>query len=446
MRCVNPWVAGALVCAAATLFAEPAAASSHRDAPAITADPYADNTDVYAFLAGPAGAEELVILGNYMPLLIPGSGPNFWRFADDVIYGCHVDNNGDANVDVSFYFDFETEFTNPDSFLYNVGPITAPNDTTQQHRTTYDVIRLDWTYDSSGYLIDIDYDTLARDLDQAPWYVGQSTFPTDADYDAAADAAIASVPGEGMFFAGPRREYFYVDLEQTFDLLSYDATATNTTSDFNVMTLAMQLPLDRVGYNGERPDSVGDVQGTDAVGVYCNSARRRVTIRGGSRDEFSAIDLGHFVQVSRLGLPLISEVVVGVGTKDKFMRTAPGQDVDTIGGFVLDPELPVLFEALFGVECQDAPRNDLLALISPYGTQPADLLRLDIREGQTAADSGMPNGRTLLDDALDVMASAACDATAIPFNVPLGDGVDASDLPPPLATFPYLPRPLSGNP
>ena len=220
----------------------------------------------------------------------------------------------------------------------------------------------------------------------------------------------------------------------------------NTTSAFNVMTLAMQLPLDRVAADGERPDGVGDVEPADLVGVYCHASRRRVTIRGHSKENFHTFDFGHFVQVSRLGLPLISEVVVGVGTKDKFMRTYPSQDVDTIGGFVLDPELPVLFEALFGVECQDAPRNDLLALISPAGSQPADLLRINIREGQTAADSGMPNGRTLTDDALDVMASAACDATAIPFPVPLGDGVDGSDLPPPLTEFPYLPRPLSGNP
>ena len=420
-------------------------ASSHRDAPAITADPYADNTDVYAFLTGPSGSEELVILANYMPLLIPGSGPNFWRFADDVAYSCHVDNNGDADIDVSFYFDFETEFTNPDSFLYNVGPIDAPNGANQQHRTTYDVIRLDWTYDANGRLVRIDGDTLATDLDQAPWYVGNTTFPDDATYDAVADAAIADVQGEGMFFAGPRREYFYIDLDQTFDLLSYGVDPENTTSDYNVMTIGMQLPIDRVAYAGERPDANGDVEPTDLVGVYCSSSRRRVTIRGGSQDQFHAFDLGHYVQVSRLGLPLISEVVVGVGTKDKFMRTYPSQDVDTIGGFVLDPELPGLFEALFGVECQDAPRYDLLTLISPAGTTPADLLRLNVRQGQTAADSGMPNGRTLLDDSLDVMASAACDATAIPFNVPLGDGVDASDLPAPLASFPFLPRPLSGN-
>ena len=434
------------VAAAATLLASSAAlASSHRDAPAITADPYADNTDVYAFLAGPDGDEELVILANYMPLLIPGSGPNFWRFADDVAYGCHIDNNGDADIDVSFYFDFETEFTNPDSFLYNAGPITQANGANQQHRTTYDVIRLDWKYDGSGRLTRIDSDYVAQNLDQAPWYVGNTTFPNDAAYDAVANATITDVPGEGTFFAGPRREYFYIDLDQTFDLLSYNANAENTTSDYNVMTIAMQLPIDEVAYNGERPDSMGDVEPTDLVGIYCNAARRKVTIRGSQKSKFHEIDFGHFVQVSRLGLPLISEVVVGVGTKDKFMRTAPSQDVDTIGAFVLDPELPYLFEALFGVDCVDAPRNDLLALISPAGTTPADLLRLNIREGQTAANSGMPNGRTLTDDSLDVMASAACDATAIPFNVPLGDGVDASDLPPPLRHSPTCPVPFPGT-
>ena len=422
-----------------------AMASSHRDAPAITADPYADNTDVYAFLAGPEGQEELVILANYMPLLIPGSGPNFWRFADDVAYACHIDNDGDAQTDISYYFDFETEFTDPDSFLYNVGPISSANGTNQQHRTTYDVIRLDWVYGSNGRLQRINGRYVTTDEDQAPWYVGKSTFPTDAAYDAVANATIATVPGEGTFFAGPRREYFYIDLDQTFDLLSYDANAMNTTSSYNVMTLAMQLPLDEVAYGGERPDGNGDVEATDLVGIHCTSARRRVTIRGDARSNFHEFDFGHYVQVSRLGLPLISEVVVGVGTKDQFMRTSPSQDVSTIGAFVLDPELPVLFEALFGVDCQEPPRNDLLALISPAGTTPADLLRLNIRAGQTAAESGLPNGRRITDDALDVMASAACDATAIPFNVPLGDGVDASDLPPPLEDFPYLPRPLSGN-
>ncbi len=423
----------------------PALASSHRDAPAITADPYADNTDVYAFLAGPEGEEELVVLANYMPLLVPGSGPNFWRFADDVSYGCHIDNDGDAQTDISYYFDFQTTFDDPDSFLYNVGPITGANQPPQQHDTTYDVVRLDWRYNAAGRLTRIDHDVIGRGLDQAPWYVGKTTFPTDEAYDGVANATIADISGEGRFFAGPRREYFFIDLDQTFDLLSYNEDAENTTSDYNVMTLAMQLPLDRVGAGGERPPASDEAGPSDLVGIHCTAGRRRVTIRGGASSSFSTFDFGRYVQVSRLGLPLISEVVVGVGTKDQFMRSVPSQDVATIGGFVLDPELPNLFEALFGVSCVDAPRKDLLALISPAGTTPADLLRLDIREGQTAADSGLPNGRTLLDDALDVMASAACDATAIPFNVPLGDGVDSSDLPPPLDDFPYLPRPLSGN-
>lgn len=435
-----PWLAAGVLAISPTL----ANASSHRDAPLITADPYADNTDVYAFLSGPAGSEELVILVNYMPLLIPGSGPNFWRFADDVLYGCHIDNDGDANVDVSYTFDFQTTFTSPDSFLYNVGGISSPSDANLQHQTTYSVIRSDWEYNGTT-LQRISNVTVASDLEQAPWYVGKTTFPSDASYDAAANAAVADLGADGMFFAGPRREYFFIDLDQTFDLLSYNAEAENTTSKYNVMTIAMQLPLDKVAYDGVRPDSVGTPTGTDMVGIYCNASRRKVVIRGNSTDAYNQVQNGSYVQVSRLGLPLISEVVVGVGTKDQYMRSMPSQDVSTIGGFVLDPELPYLFEALFGVSCVDAPRYDLLALISPNGTTPADLLRLDIRDNQTAANSTMPNGRALTDDALDVMASAACDATAIPFNVPLGDGVDGSDLPSPLATFPYLPRPLSGN-
>jgi len=420
-----------------------ARASSHRDAPAITADPYADNTDVYTFLDGEPGEEELVIIANYMPLLIPGSGPNFWRFADDVIYGCHVDNDGDANIDISYYYDFETTFTDAESFLYNNGGIAMPNDSTQQHQTTYRIVRLDWTYDD-GELTRVDYDTIGEDLDQAPWYVGNSTYGSQEDYEAVAEQAIANIDGEGTFFAGPRQDYFYVDLDQTFDLLSYDGNGVNTVGDFNTMSLAMKIPIENLTWDGNRPTAGGSPGPFDMLGVYCNASRKRITIRGSSSSNYHQFDVGDYVQVSRLGLPLINEVVVGVGTKDKYMRTFPSTDVDTIGGFVLDPELPVLFEALFGVDCQEAPRTDILDLISPNGTTPADLLRIDVRQDQTAADSGMPNGRHPVDDALDVMASAACDATAIPFPVPLGDGVDVSGLPD-IGAFPYLPTPLAGN-
>jgi len=176
------------------------------------------------------------------------------------------------------------------------------------------------------------------------------------------------------------------------------------------------------------------------IGVWASASRQKVTIlrKNGPPDT-----LGPWIQVSRLGLPLINEVVIGLQDKDKFNRTQPHRDVANFGAYILMPELPGLLNAVLNAGCAPTPasgRTDIVGLLSPRGTTAADLLRLDIRAGQTFEHSSFPNGRKLADDVTDTELTVLCNNGGA-----LGDGVNANDKPF-LTTFPYLASPVSGNP
>src|SRR5262249_4328419 len=182
-------------------------ASSHREAPLISQDPTADNTDLYAFVS-PDQPNTVTIIANYIPLEQPAGGPNFPAFDDNVLYEIHVDNNGDAREDLTYQFRFRTETRNPESFLYNVGPITSLSDTNWNRPQTYSVMLVKGDRNGHGEL-------LGTSIPTPPDNLGPRSTP---NYDALASAAITTLPNGIKVFAGQRDDAFFVDLGSIFDL------------------------------------------------------------------------------------------------------------------------------------------------------------------------------------------------------------------------------------
>jgi hypothetical protein len=401
-------------------------ASSHREAPSIAQDPCADNTDVYTFISQ-ENPDNLVVVANYIPLLVPSSGPNFFSFCDDVAYDINVDNNGDARTDLTYRFLFRTTVQNGNTFLYNVGPVDSLTDPNLNVRQVYDVVRIDHATDTQS--------TVASAVPVAPWHVGKRSFPGDS-YETVALGAVTQSNGLKLF-AGPRDEPFFVDLN-VFDLLGVGG-AVPSTYGFNVMSLVLEVPITAVAAGGVRP---GEATAADAVvGVHATASRQRKSVL---RRNVTKRERGRYVQVSRLAWPLVNEVVVPRKDKDKFNRSEPQDDLANIGGYVLFPELTgLLIAVLPDLGCAETPaegRTDIAGLLGPNGTTVADLLRINISQGQTYDDSGFPNGRKLEDDVTDTLLTVVCNNGG-----PVGDGVDGNDLPF-TDTFPYLASPHSGNP
>ena len=178
--------------------------SSHREAPEISKDPVADSTDLYAFVS-PDRPGPVTIIANYIPLEAPDGGPNFYEFGDDVLYAINIDNDGDGDADISYQFQFTNEITDPDTFLYNTGPITSLQAATWNRRQTYSVTRVDW----AGPRL------LASEVPCPPCNIGPLSTP---DYDDLAGQAITTIAPGTTVFAGQRAEGFYVDLGAVFDL------------------------------------------------------------------------------------------------------------------------------------------------------------------------------------------------------------------------------------
>jgi hypothetical protein len=400
-----------------------ASASSHREAPAIAEDQFADNTDVYAFIS-PNDPGKLVMIANFVPFLLPGSGPNFYKFADSVRYQIRIDNDGDAVPDVSYRWTFTSQRKNGATFLYNTGvvdSITSPNLNVTQ---TY---RLERVNERNGQTT-----TIMDNVPVAPWHVGKNSFP---DYEKVALQAVRTAKGVTAF-AGPRDEPFFVDLG-VFDLLGVEGDAT--TNGVNVMSLVIEVPITDIANRGARP-AAGSKTKDSVVGIYASASRKRIRFLRGERRED---DFGGFVQVSRLAWPLVNEVIIPLQDKDKYNRSNPRDDVANFGAYILDPEVPKLLNLVLHANCPATPpggRTDIFALLSPNDTKGADLLRIDITQGQTNAQSHFPNGRALTDDVTDTLLTVACNNGS-----PIGDGVNANDKPF-TSTFPYLASPASGNP
>jgi hypothetical protein len=446
--------------------------SSHREAPAISKDPVADSTDLYAFVS-PDAPDTVTILANYVPLEGPAGGPNFYEFGDDVRYRIAIDNDADSVAEIVIEFRFVNHIRNEDTFLYNTGPITSLSSPSWNRTQTYEVL---WTQNGTTTVI-------GRGLTTPPVNIGPRSTP---NYAALASAAVHTLAGGVKVFAGQRRDPFFVDLGSIFDLGTLRpfqnlhlistpaADGVDTIKGFNVHTIAIQLPLDMVTRDGKMPTNPANTR--SVIGVWTTALRQKATIRTGS----TVTGSGPWVQVSRLGNPLINEVIIPMAEKDRWNTTAPAAD-SQFAKYYAHPELagliPVLYPTVFpNLAAYKKERVDLEAVLLtgiPSGVVPgfqnytgkvvADMLRLNLAIpptttnpnpiGLVAGDpAGFPNGRRVFDDIIAIELKAVAGAT-IPLVDPsfkpdgaaalLKDGTapDASRY---LSTFPYAGTPLDG--
>lgn len=452
------------IAASALLFPLSALASSHRDAPQIARDPSVDNTDVYAFRS-PDAPDTVTLIANFIPFSVPQSGPNFWTMDDDALYEIHIDNNGDAKEDITYQFRFRTDVRSKNTFLYNTGQVTSLGDADLNVRQFYTVTRTDGNRRSGNASV------VGSDLQVAPWNVGPRSTP-NYETNLAAPAVASMSSGEGKVFVGPRDDPFFLDLGSIFDLLALRPvqalhlipTPGNTAGvdglkGFNVHTIALQIPIARVlGSN------------SSIIGVWSTASRSRVSVRSAGARPLQS--LSSSIQVSRLGNPLVNEIVLPLAFKDIFNASEPAGDFplftsnETFRNRVLDPEVARLIPVLYpGVTVPPAPRNDLVSVFltgiegvnKPAGVVPSDQLRINLSTPVTAAPNrlgaiagdaqGFPNGRRLADDTVDIALRVVAGVLVPGFdkspNNALTDGVDSNDRPF-LNRFPYAATPISG--
>ena len=446
----------ALAALAASAIVVPLAiSSSHREAPGISLDPSADNTDTYAWTAQDAPGA-LTVAANWIPGEVPANGPNFHSFDDRARYYVHVDNTGDGRPDVSYRFSFRTRVRNKESFLYALPGAGGFDDPKLNVIQRYSVVRETHRYRRGKHRIS--ERPVARGLPVAPPNIGPKTFPS---YDNFVNGAIRSLKDGTKVFVGQRDDPFFVDLGATFDGLNVRRLTGNQgegkddLSGFNVHSVVLQLP-ERLVTRDRKP-----VAGADAanavVGVWSTTERRRLQVSGSSRSR------GRWVQVSRLGNPLVNEVVIPLGKKDQFNRTTPDRDAALYGRYVVKPELAAVLNALFDIGAPEDDRTDIVQALlqglpglnqhaGANGPPAVDTIKLNLgvppasmedRFGVIGGDTaGYPNGRRLGDDVVDIDLQVI--AGFLKDNkVPLGDGVDQNDKPF-LPTFPYLAGPTSG--
>ena len=470
--------------------------SSHREAPEIAKDPVADSADLYAFVS-PDRPDLVTIIANYVPLQGPDGGPNFYSFGDDVRYWINVDNDGDGDADISFQFQFATSLENPDSFLYNSGPIRSLTDTSWNRRQTYSVTRVEYHESREPT-----WTALGEGLACPPCNIGPLSTP---DYPSLADAAVHSLGGGVTVFAGQRADGFYVDLGAIFDLgilrpfeglhTLFGLTGTgvagsppgvNATKALNVHSIAIQLPITALTADGRAPSDPSSP--ASVVGIWTTANRRKVQVREGWHR--NGTETGPWVQVSRLGNPLVNEVIIPLGQKDYWNSVDPRFDKQFTPSFT-NPELATLLPALYpgvfpnlGAYNAGSPdRADLVAILLtgiPEGVVPgfqnytgpvqADMLRLNLaippagspeNTGLLGGDvAGFPNGRRVFDDVVTIEVRAVAGATlqlvdpafksdgaagAVHQGLTSGPSdLTARSTEAYLPTFPYLGVPLSG--
>jgi uncharacterized protein DUF4331 len=439
-------------------WAAPARASSHREAPAITAMPKVDGTDFYMFRSYETGRSDYVtLIANYQPLQDAYGGPNYFTMDPEALYEIHLDNNGDAKEDMTFQFRFRNDLAGGDGIklniagknvavpLFNVGAVTAADTSKLNVLETYSVRLMrgnrrgsqwnDVTNVSGGS------DTFKKPAD----YIGTKTFPDYAAY-AASHVYDVKIPGcdtAGRMFVGQRRESFAVNLGTIFDLVNAPPAVVvggttrdgrnlvpSTIADKNITSLALELPIKCV-------KGTGDVIG----GWTTASLRQARVINPRPTYKLPALEAGAWTQVSRLATPLVNEVVIGLRDKDRFNGSEPRDD-EQFADYVTNPTLPALLEVLFGAAGVSAPtrfpRADLVAAfltgvdgVNKNGST-AEMLRLNTALPATPKGmqnslgaaacfvygtltltnpgcdpAGFPNGRRPGDDAVDIALRVA---------------------------------------
>lgn len=465
---------GVLVCAGAVALGSIsgpmlpiAGASSHREAPLIAGDPAVDNTDVYAFVS-PDQSDTVTIVANWFGLQEPNGGPNFYPWATDANYDINIDNDGNGKPDVSYRVTFTTEDRRGGgTFLFNNGPVTSLTDENLLFRQNYTL--------SVSHGVD-DWRAIAHGQ-VAPSYTGAASMP---DYGQLRKQATAGLPGGGSVYVGAAEDPFFLDL-RVFDLLygaDLSEVGTDTLAGYNVNTVVLQVPKRDLALRN-------DPARNPVIGVWSDTERRSLQLSPGV-----AAATGEFVQVSRLGNPLVNEVVVPVGLKDAFNALSPSKDatIPEVVKRVTDPELPKLIESLYKVPAPAAPRNDLVEIFltgvakkaptldgsappiqadlnsqilnadaKAVAFQPSEMLRLNMsvpvaaqpnRLGVLAGDlQGFPNGRRLSDDVVDIALQAmvgAAQSGKLVDALAAGDKVDANDASF-SNSFPYVALPSRGK-
>ena len=420
--------------------------SSHREAPEISKDPVADNTDTYAFVS-PDRPGTVTILTNYLPAETPPGGPNFYEFGDDVLYSIYIDNDADGEPEIEYQFRFSTFIKNRDTFLYNTGPIASLGSPNWNKRQYYTVTRVDTVAVRHSHRYPTGYARrgrlLGRGLASPPCNIGPRSTP---NYASLAAAAVHPLPTGETVFAGQRNEGFFVDLGSIFDLgdlrplqnlhliATSPAMGVDATAALNVHTIALQVPISRLTRDGSVPTD--PMSGKAVLGIWGAASRRKVRVIDRANDERA--EAGPWVQVSRLGNPLFNEVLVPLGRKDVWNALPPSADKAFLGG-VEHPELagllPVLYPGVFpNLAALKKPRADLVAILltglpagiiggfqNNTGKVLADMLRLNVAIPPSAKPSplgllggdlaGFPNGRRVFDDVVNVELRAVAGVT-----------------------------------
>jgi Domain of unknown function (DUF4331) len=480
--------------AVAGIFALPAMASSHREGPFIANQPKLDGTDLYMFRSYEPGRQDYVtMIANFIPFQDPQGGPNFYQFDQNGLYEIHIDNVGDAKDHMSFQFRFKNTSNkltlpvggkNLSIPLINSGPISAVNDPKLNVRETFtiDMVTGDRRRGTKTRLTNSAGG--ATDFDKPVDNIGEKTFGSATGYEAYANQHIYTVAipgcGNGRVFVGQRKEPFYIAVGKIFDLFNLNPLGEETGGNpnnlegKNVSSIALELPIACLTTAGE-----------PVIGAYATaSVRQGRLINPSPRGSNSASkEGGPWAQVSRVGMPLVNEVVIGNEDKDRFNASKPIGDAQFID-YVTNPTLPVLVQTLFpsAPAPTNFPRTDLVTVFlkgleglnQPKNVVPSEMLRLNTTTPAAAAaaqnalgvaggdNAGFPNGRRPADDVVDlslrVAMGALCTLTGAtdtlkvgckPTDAPAGgakltDGVrkTAADF---KTAFPYLNTPLPGN-
>jgi hypothetical protein len=470
-------------------------ASSHREAPLIAADPTVDGTDLYAFVS-PDAPTTVTLISNWIPFEEPGGGPNFYHFDDNATYYIKVDSDGDAVEDVTYAWTFHTIIKNGGTFLYNTNQISSPSSTAFNYTQYYTVTE---KLGSAAPTV------LFGNKLMVPDNIGPRSTPGYANL---AAQFVNSANGIKEF-TGQRDDPFYVDVNSIFDLGGLRpfnnlhlipqpvSTGLNSTAGYNVHTTAIQVPISKLAPTCPAGTAASDPK--CVIGVWTTAERPAVITRAFSASgAVSSTGSGAPIQVSRLGNPLVNEVVLPLALKDAFNTITPATDYPlfnaTTGPLagagailrtsVLTPELANLIPVLYPAVSQKVPtpRTDLLTVFltgvpgvtkqqksgTGAGEVASEQLRLNIaipptagvcagnRLGVMAGDlAGFPNGRRLEDDVTDIAIRAVAGGYgpvlgAAPFNLPnfspnnaLGDGVNKDDVAC-LSGFPYVGTPHAG--
>jgi len=419
----------------------PVYASSHREAPLTASDPQIDSTDMYAFVS-PDAPNTVTLVSAWIPFESPAGGPNFYPWAPGVHYDINIDNNGDARPDITYRWVFTSHYRNPNTFLMNTGPVTSLTDQTLNFYQTYDLTEIN---QHTGRVT-----TLLSNAISAPSDVGAASMP---DYASLRNQAIRSFAGgSSKSFVGQSDDPFFLDL-RVFDLLygaNLKEAGHDTLDGYNVNVMALQVPKSALAASNNAAKN-------PIIGVWTTAERQSIRTQ---TSKGTALSSGPFVQVSRLGQPLVNEVVAPVGAKDLFNSSKPQDDAQFLSA-VQNPEVPKLIQSIYKIKAPATPRNDLVevfltgvkGLNQPPHVVPSEELRLNMSIPPTEAPNrlgviggdkaGFPNGRRLTDDVVDI-ALRVMEGALLGTKTDLGDGVNANDVPFG-ASFPYVALPHSGS-